>query len=144
MPLDRFLPYLMNRIVNRLNQDLSLDLKSTDVTLQFYRVLAVLAAKGSSTVNQLVVYTVIEQSTLSRILVRMEQKGLITRQTDQLDTRVVSVVMTEKGKRDYEKILPIALKHYHRATSNLDDTDLENLLTSLNKILDTVRHSPFP
>jgi DNA-binding MarR family transcriptional regulator len=142
--LGEFLPYLLNRIVNRLNVNLASDLKEIGVPIQFYRVLAVLAAGQSRSVNELSVYTITEQSTLSKMLGRMEAAGLIERVPSPEDRRVVMVEMTERGRAAYEEILPVALNHYRRAIEGLDEKQHRALLNGLRHVLENVRASPFP
>ena len=144
LTLDGFLPYLLNRIVNRLNTDLTEELKTVGVPLPFYRVLAVLAAGRGTTVNELSVYTITGQSTLSKALDRMVTAGLVRRETSEEDGRVVNISMTEKGWETYRIVLPIALRHYDRAVADLGDVGRARMLKGLRQILDTVRASPFP
>jgi len=142
--LDDFLPYLLNRIANRLNMALAEDLKTIGVSVPEYRVLAVLAAKDGRTVNELSVYTVIEQSTLSKLLLRMHAAGLVERRGDASDGRVVNVYMTAAGRAAFAKVLPLALDHYRAAIDGLDDEERATLVRTLHRVLDNVRISPFP
>lgn len=142
--LDNFLPYLLNRVVNRLNQSLASDLKAIGLTAPQYRVLAVLKARDGRNVNELAVYTVTEQSTLTKILGRMEDTGLIERRPDRVDRRVVNIFLTAKGDTAFNQVLPVALKHYDQAIEGLDDTAHQELIAALHKILGNVRVSPFP
>ena len=142
--LDDFLPYLLNRIVNRLNMNLAEDLKGIGVTVQQYRVLAVLMAGEGRSVNELSVYTVIEQSTLSKLLDRMEQAGLIHRKSDASDGRVVNITITDEGTACFAKAMPLALGHYRTAIQGVDEEEHELLTRTLHKILNNVRISPFP
>ncbi len=144
MPLDDFPPYLLNRIVNRLNTNLTDELKTIGVTLQQYRILAVLVARDERNVGELAVYTVTEQSTLSKMLDRMEEAGLVVREPDPKDRRVVQISITESGQAAYERILPIAMKHYHRALLGLTEEEHETLVDLLHRVLENVRRSPFP
>jgi len=144
MPLDDFPPYLLNRIVNRLNSNLTEELKTVGVTLQHYRILAVLVARDDRNVGELAVYTVTEQSTLSKMLDRMEEAGLVARKTDPQDRRVVQITITEAGREAYERILPIAMKHYRRALHGLTESEQEHLVDMLHRVLENVRRSPFP
>ena len=74
--LDHFAPYLLNRIVARWNADLAAELKEHDLNTIQMRTLAVLSLMSGATVNELSVYTVTEQSTMSRALDGMERDGL--------------------------------------------------------------------
>ena len=142
--LDDFLPYLLNRIVNRLNQNLAEDLKAIGVSLQHYRVLAVLVAGEGRTINELAVYTVTDQSTLSKLLDRMEAKGLVRRRPDSSDGRAVNIHLTARGRKAYAEILPLALNHYERAIKGLTKPERRALVDTLGHVLENVRQSPFP
>ncbi len=144
VPLDDFAPYLLNRIVNRLNTNLGDAFKQTGITVPIYRVLAVLIAGDGRSVNELAVYTVIEQSTLSKILARMETQGLVTRQPGRDDGRVVEIHVTDAGREAYERIVPIALSHHEQAMAGLSARERENMVEILHRVLDNIRHSPFP
>lgn len=142
--LDDFLPYLLNRIANRLNMALAEDLKIIGVSVPEYRVLAVLKARDGRTVKELSVYTVIEQSTLSKLLLRMETSGLIERRNDASDGRVVNVYLADGGETAFAQALPVALKHYRAAIAGLEDGERASLVRTLHQVLDNVRVSPFP
>ena len=144
IPLDDFPPYLLNRIVSRINTNLGEALKSTGITVPIYRVLAVLIAGDGRSVNELAVYTVTEQSTLSKILVRMEVQGLISRRPGANDGRVVQIFITDSGRTAYHQVLPIALAHYEQAMTGLSTTERDSLVEMLHRMLDNVRISPFP
>ena len=62
--LQQFAPYLMNRIMGRYNATLRDDFRKQGLTIPQVRTLAVLSVTDGVTVNDLSVYTVIEQSTL--------------------------------------------------------------------------------
>ena len=141
--LDDFLPYLLNRITNRLNLDLMEAWRGTEMTTQYYRVLAVLKARNGRSIGELAVYTVTEQSTLSRIIDRMEQEGLVERRAGPKDGRVVEVFLTPTGRETIERILPIALEHYRRAVAGLSDSEVKTLTRILSKVLENIRRSPY-
>lgn len=144
VPLDDFAPYLLNRIVNRINTNLGEALKDAGITVPIYRVLAVLEAGDGRSVNELAVYTVTEQSTLSKILARMEAQGLVERRANRQDGRVVEIWITDTGRSAYERIVPIALSHYEQAMSGLGPEERGRLVETLHRILENVRNSPFP
>jgi DNA-binding MarR family transcriptional regulator len=142
--LDDFLPYLMNRIVNRMNQSLADDLKAIGHNVQAYRVLAILTARDGRSINELAVYSVTEQPTLSRIVERMARRGLVERRQGTADARRVQVFLTDDGRKAYNDILPLALKHYDRAMAGMGAADRKDLARLLHRLLDNVRASEFP
>ena len=95
--LQQFAPYLMNRIMGRYNATLREDLRKQGLTIPQVRTLAVLSVMDGVTVNDLSVYTVIEQSTLSRTLDALEAQGLVRREQGETDSRVRKVFLTDDG-----------------------------------------------
>lgn len=142
--LDDFLPYLLNRISNRLNQRMSDDLKKIGQTTQSYRVLSILTARDGRSINELSVYSMTEQPTLSKIVERMERSGLVERRQSDEDGRIVNVYLTKSGIAAYAKILPFALEHYNRAIEGLSSNDHEMVVSLLHRVLENVRRSAFP
>lgn len=142
--LDDFLPYLLNRISSRLNRNLSGDLKTIDRSIQAYRVLATLTARDGRSINELSVYSMTEQSTLSKIIERLEKASLVARKPSPEDGRVVLVCLTREGRRAYEEIWPYALKHYRQALAGLSEKEHETLIDLLHRVLNNVRATEFP
>jgi len=142
--LDEFLPYLFNRITNRLNQDLLLDLRPLRVSVPRWRVLAVLHAREGRRMGDLSAYTVIEQSSLSRVIDQMERDNLVVRRHHEDDNRIIEVYLTDEGRAMFDQIYPLAFAHYQRAIRGLSDTERETLVTLLHKILANTRKRPYP
>ena len=86
--LERILPYLMNCLTFRLNQLLNQDLRKLGLTISNWRILAVLDVNETASINELVEYAMIEQSTVSRLISRMEEDGLVRRDRIDEDGRV--------------------------------------------------------
>ena len=84
---DTFIPYLLNRSTSALNADFQTLLRSHDLTLLHWRVLAFLNETDGLGVSTLAQYTDVDQTTLSRALVVMENAGHLSRQADPLDQR---------------------------------------------------------
>src|SRR5215467_1137871 len=78
--LNHFAPYLMNRLMARWNVNMSEELREYDMTTAKMRALAVLSVSSPVTINELSVFAVTEQSTMSRTLDSLENQGYIRRQ----------------------------------------------------------------
>lgn len=143
LPMDDFLPYLLNRITNRLNLNLLEDLRPLKINVARWRVLAVLGSRDRRSIGELAAYTVMDQSTLSRVIDQMERDGLVERQQSDADSRVVQVHLLDAGRQLFETILPKALIHMDHALESLSEGEKKALMGLLHKILDNVRASPF-
>jgi DNA-binding MarR family transcriptional regulator len=69
-----------------------------DITVTQYRVLAVLAASGSSTINDIAAHLGVAQSNATRHCDRLQRLELVTRRRSADDGRVVLVELTESGR----------------------------------------------
>ena len=68
------------------------------------RALAVLSISSPVTINELSLYALTEQSTMSRTLDLLEEQGLIGRQPRAEDMRVRDVAITEEGRAAFEGV----------------------------------------
>ncbi len=141
--LDRFLPYLFNRITNRLNQNLLRDLKPLNVGVPRWRVLAVLTAGDGRNMGELSAYTVIEQSSLSRVIDQMARDGLVKRRPNREDHRIVEVYLTAAGRALFDVIFPLALSHANAAIKGLSNAQMHTLTQLLHQVLDNIREKPY-
>lgn len=132
--LQEFLPYLLNRVGVRMGLMFSKDIESYGITLPMWRVMIQLWYRGDFRLGELAECTDIDISTLSRLLVTMQRKGLITRRRSGLDGRALSLTLTPDGLDLSEKILPVALKYEALAMANLKDTEVKKLKLLLRRV----------
>ena len=97
MDLATYLPYLVNRLGQRFVMELSPALTSQGVGVQDWRVLIVLYQRGEQAVGSLSKLTSINMSTLSRLISRMADRGLVERRRGYDDARSVTIKLTEAG-----------------------------------------------
>ncbi|EME68497.1 MarR family transcriptional regulator [Paramagnetospirillum caucaseum] len=134
--LNRFLPYHLNRTGVRLAAAFSKELERFNLTLPMWRVLAVLWHHGELKVSDIIVDTTIEQSTLSRLLVTMEERDLITRERSKLDARTVVVNLTPSGRKVTKTLIPWALKFERTAFKDFSQEEIDTLYAMLTRIFE--------
>jgi DNA-binding MarR family transcriptional regulator len=137
--LQQFAPYLMNRIMGRYNATLRDDFRRQGLTIPQVRALAVLSVSDGVTVNDLSVYTVIEQSTLSRTLDALESQGLVRREAGDTDSRVRKVFLTDEGRAEFNDAWPPMHDAFERMFDDIDDAEYSALIVTLQKMLKNVR-----
>jgi DNA-binding MarR family transcriptional regulator len=137
--LDHFAPYLLNRITARWNADLGAELKKHDLNTIQMRTLAVLSILSGATVNELAVYTVTEQSTMSRALDGMERDGMVRRQNRPADMRVREVHVTERGREVFKRFWPTMHAGYERMFAGISEAEYEILIRLLTRVLKNIR-----
>jgi DNA-binding MarR family transcriptional regulator len=96
----------MNRIMGRYNASLRDEMAGLGLTTPKMRALAVLSVIEGPLIRELAVYSVVEQSTLSRALDQLAGEGLIRREADAADSRATRVFITEAGRTAFETLWP--------------------------------------
>ena len=141
--LENFAPYLMNRIMGRYNAALRAELGKLGLTTPQMRALAVLSVHDGILIGELAVYAVVEQSTLSRALDKLDRDGKIRRQNDPGDSRATRVFLTDAGRADYVRLWPHMAESYARMFRGIGEGERRAFVATLQKILTNVRVHEF-
>lgn len=139
MGLSNFAPYLMNRIMGRYNASMREEIAGLGLTTPKARTLAVLSVNDGLLIRDLAVYTVTEQSTLSRALDRLQAEGLVRRETDASDNRAVRVFITDAGRAAFEMLWPHMASAYARMFRGITEDERLTFIATLQKMLANVR-----
>jgi MarR family transcriptional regulator, transcriptional regulator for hemolysin len=139
--LNFFVPYLLNRIASSWNSDLAEDLRAHDLTTPQMRVLAVLNINTGLTINELSELTVTEQSTMSRTLDTLEERGLLRRRLRGTDLRVREVDITTAGRKLFTDFWPTMFKHYDDMFKDIGEDEFSALVATLHKVLRNIRRN---
>lgn len=133
--LDDLPPYLMNRLIARMNQNLSETLRKNGYTFQDWRILAVLVAHNGISITELTEAAVLPQPTVSRLVAGMKRKGFLERRTAKEDSRVVQISITPKGLKTYQKMVPYAVAEYRAAVKGFTVKEDEYLRLALHRMM---------
>ena len=132
--LEDFMPYQLYRVTNRLNMRLLNRLRSISISPSQWRVLSVLRSLGTLTIGRIVEHTLMEQPTVSRVIDQLEKDDLARRRTSAEDSRMIVVVLTEKGVGAVEKILPAAQRHERIAMEGFSAAEIAKLRNFLERL----------
>lgn len=113
--------------------------KRFDITTPQYNLLRILRGQypNPATVNLLIERMLDKSSNASRIVDKLEQKGLVLRKQCSKDRRAVDVVITEKGLELLAEI-DGALEEWENKLNNLSEEEC----ATLNHLLDKMRVAP--
>lgn len=132
--LDGFVPYQLYRITNHLNQRLRARLRRLPISVSRWRVLGVLRARGTLTINAIAEHAAMEQPTVSRTVARLVEEGLVSRRAAKRDSRYMEVRLTAAGHRAFEAIYPIAVEHQTDALRGFSSAERSALQRYLKRI----------
>lgn len=134
LPLDDYVPYLLNRAGARIAAAFSADVRGFGITLQMWRALAALTDRDGQTVGELAARTSIEVSTLSRALDGLQRRKLVARSRTGGDGRVVTLSLTSAGRTLTRRVIPIAERYERVAVAGLSDRDVATLKRLLRRL----------
>ena len=123
--LSNYLPYLINRVGTALVERFARDgLSATHLTIGSWRVLAATATQEGVRQVDLARLTSIEVSTVSRLVTRLVQLGLVARSRSAKNNREVTVQLTRKGRALFAQLVPIAFALQNVATRGVTKSEL--------------------
>ena len=132
LDLAEFMPYLINRVgaalVERFTQDA---LSGTQLTIGTWRLLLATSNHDGTRQVDLAELTSIEVSTVSRLVTRLVQRGLVSRARSIRSNREVVVALTPKGKALVAGLVPIAAGLEQAATRGVSKKEL----TAVKRVL---------
>ncbi|MBZ0218499.1 MAG: MarR family transcriptional regulator [Fimbriimonadaceae bacterium] len=130
-----YLPYLLSQAAHKLGVTHHRELKKREIRESEWRVLAMLSGTPPKSVNQLASDTLIPQSTLSRRLVRMEEKNWLTRSAAPNDGRSYLFSLTESGARLAGELNAVARRAETSDTAGMSESELRQLRDLLSKLV---------
>lgn len=137
--LSNFAPYLMNRIMGRYNASLRHELAELGLTTAKSRALAVLSVIEGPLIRELAIFTVIEQSTLSRALDQLDSAGFVRRQPDPSDSRATRVFITDEGRNAVDSLWPHMADAQERMFRGITEQERRAFTGTLQRILTNIR-----
>jgi len=78
--------------------------------------------------------TLITKGTLTGVVDRLEDKGLMKRRVSSEDRRVTKVVLTKKGMRLFEEVFPRQVNYIKKRFDLLSKAELAEIKKSLNRL----------
>jgi len=141
LDLGEFLPYLTNRVGMIVAEQFGADaLAEHGLSIAMWRVMAVLASRGSQRQIDLADLTSIEVSTLSRLVTRLIRKSLVTRARSANSNREVTVKLSPKGQSLVNHLIPIALDFEAAAVAGLSAKDIGVLKRCLRRMYGNMKN----
>ncbi len=125
LDLSEFMPYLINRVgaglVERFTQDA---LSEKHLSIGTWRLLVAISSHEGPRQVDLAQLTSIEVSTVSRLVTRLAQLGLVSRSRSARSNREVVVRLTPKGRTLVAGLVPIAVTLEQAATRGVAKKEL--------------------
>jgi len=119
----------------------SAHIRSLGLTPVQFDVIATLANQPPMTFKLLGERTLISKSSLTGVVERMLQKGLLESECNQEDARSQKLKLTAKGQKIFERVFPEHLSHLKSVFDRLDPQQLAQIEVSF-KTINTILNQP--
>lgn len=134
MELDQCVNFVLNKAQQSVHQLFKTELLPHGVTPGQYSLLTCLWQENGQTVKQLAERLHLDSSTVTGILDRMEQKGLIKKEADPKDRRALQILLTEKGQTLRTPLNQAILTANKKALRLMNDNEYKHLKELLYKL----------
>jgi len=133
--LGRLVSYLRSNLVTHLDDAL----EDKELTSAQYIVVVLLARGKVNTLAELCEHMVYDRGAMSRLLSRLEDKGLVAKKQSVEDRRSTLLCLTEKGQQLYPEILPTVNDIYRKALTGFSDDEQEQLASLLFRAIHNLK-----
>ena len=131
---DNFLPYLITKLAYQLNSDLVDKLRREEINLARWRILAVLAMGDGITISEIIERAMMQQSALSRVLMKMEDEHYVTRVPRTDDARYVEVFLTDKGRALFKALDPVVRRRQDRLLNGFSPDEIATAFSVIRRL----------
>jgi MarR family 2-MHQ and catechol resistance regulon transcriptional repressor len=99
-----------------------------------FDIIATLGNTPGMTYKELGEKTLITKGTLTGVIDRLEQKGLVTREQSTEDKRSFFIRLTPSGEATFDQVFPQVIAHCKQLFNDYESNDFEALDAQLNKL----------
>ena len=126
--------YLIARTSRRYEMDMEHALQRIDMDVPSWRAIMWLHEHNPSSVSEIAEHAVIRLSTMTRVVQRLEKRGLVTVARRAADARVTDVHITANGGQVVKQLRAVASRVYQAAFKDFDAADIETLNGLLRRV----------
>ena len=135
--------YLMTRIMAGYYAMLEKALKKAGVDQPRWRVLMILGAKNPSNMSELSERAVIKNSTMTRLIQRMQRQGLVRSARSSGDNRISEVRLTPLGRERLRLVRTIGGQIFQHTFGAIGDGQVKGFVAILKRVIDNLHDQPF-
>ena len=132
--VDSYLPYLLARASFSISSEFHAQVEAAGLTVSEWRILASLSGVKQRTVGELADIVLAKQPTVTKMVLRMVDQGLVMRTACTQDKRQAWVSLTLKGKKRVTPLLKKAAIHEKSVLSELGEQQSHELKSILQKL----------
>lgn len=127
--------YLLKRCYSMSHMAIEQELGPYELTHPQYSLLMILTEHDCSTAAELARIAVIDTGSVTRMIDRLETKGMVRRERSSTDRRIIHIRLTDQGKLIVKKMPVIAINVLNRYLAHFEPDELDRLKHLLRKLL---------
>ena len=135
LDLGRFIPWLATSMTRYLHGVMTEALAPLGISIAEWRVVLCVFDGRSYTLTEVVEFTSLNQSSLSRAIVRMQKKGLVSRSRRTHDARLMNIEITPAGRALCERASLAVREACDRELSVLTRVERDSFVRIARKLL---------
>ena len=130
--------YWLARVHGRYSQAMEKVLKRIDMDIPRYRVLFILKENGESSISEISLHAIAKLPTVTKIVYRMKDDGLVDTGQCSNDGRVTQVSITEKGRKTVESIQQATSELFSRSYKGMTELQIQKLNKALEVLFNNL------
>lgn len=127
--------FWISRLAALMQEEFNRRLQGEDVSWPQWMVLNVLAQEIATTPATIADNIGVDRSAVTRLLDRLEKKGLVLREHDKLDRRSVNIHLTDNGRKLMGRLNDLAREHQEHFLDSLHNTEHRSFKGNIQKLL---------
>ena len=131
--------YLIVRTARRYEMDMDAALRRIDMDVPSWRAIMLVHEQNPSSVSEIAERAVTRLSTMTRVIQRLQKRGLVKLDTRAADARVTDVFITPRGEELVEQVRAVASRTYQSAFADLTAAEVETLNSLLLRVFNSLR-----
>ena len=130
--------YLIARTARRYEMDMEEALRRIDMDVPSWRAIMLVHEQNPSSVSEIAERAVTRLSTMTRVIQRLEKRGLVKLDTRAADARVTDVFITPHGEEVVEQVRTVASRIYQSAFKDLTAVEVATLNNLLLRVFNSL------
>ena len=140
LTLEEFMPYRLARLSSTVSTTIARAYdKEFGLSIPEWRVIAVLGRFPGLSAVEVAEQTFLDKVAVSRAVTKLIKNGRIDRQFADADRRRSILNLSEKGREVHDRVAKLALKFEDDLLTGLDDAEVDQFNTVMDKLLDKAR-----
>ncbi|WP_420433381.1 MarR family winged helix-turn-helix transcriptional regulator [Hyphobacterium sp.] len=133
--LEAYLPYRLSVASNRASRWVARSYEDRfSLSIWQWRVIAVLGGADRLTAQDLATATAMDKVTVSRAVGALIERGFVSREKHESDRRSALLQLTDAGRRVYDEVAPVALKHEADLLDGFSPAEIDQLTDLLVRL----------